>query len=702
MAISKEGLSQSLLISSSENFDVFMEKIRANKIDKAPSNIIDEEGARNLFSLLTYLGSEEITYLANMLETDSSINKTDLLSALATAKDSAGDMLGVISKLDPDERDHFLSLAAQVGSESSSDLVKIAERVGNTDLHLDFLTLAKDLNGEDLSNLIKAGADNPDSMADLVKMTGKLGKTDRKYFLKAAADSPNLGLLISNTQNLDMDKRTDFLFAAAKSGKALKELVGLSTRMSGDVFQRDIRSMASTLSQGEFDDYLAASIHSGDETQALHELTSALQESQRSSFLKAAAGAGQNTLELTDQVSGFGQNLADLDNFLAAALHTSEMGQLLSLTGQAGDERSGFLELVGNLNTADLQNFFAGAGEMSSFTLINFIDQAGELSGLERSHFLFGASKVGDHQDDYMDLVGKLDGEERTGMLLVIANGNSEEAPSMITRMKNMEAGDQRAAVIADERLLVILAEKKPMSSEYVHLTNFLDADEYNDFLTAIGLPGNEDEAERLLESSETVSDRSSFLAAAADSKTQLAHLLDMGEKLSGETRETFMAVVGNLRGENIESFVRIAFDSNENLDEFLKLTDKLTGQEKDDFLKASVDAREQGVLKEFMGLTNRLAGPQRSLFLNVAETAGKQLGNLIQGMNNNSSSQEELFMANAKANGYDLSTLIKYDEKDSTKIDSLWGVKPDYMFTFLENAIASKPLLGNYLKSYL
>jgi len=324
------------------------------------------------------------------------------------------------------------------------------------------------------------------------------------------------------------------------------------------------------------------------------------------------------------------------------------------------------------------------------------------LSGLERSHFLFGASKVGDHQDDYMDLVGKLDGEERTGMLLVIANGNSEEAPSMITRMKNMEAGDQRAAVIADERLLVILAEKKPMSSEYVHLTNFLDADEYNDFLTAIGLPGNEDEAERLLESSETVSDRSSFLAAAADSKTQLAHLLDMGEKLSGETRETFMAVVGNLRGENIESFVRIAFDSNENLDEFLKLTDKLTGQEKDDFLKASVDAREQGVLKEFMGLTNRLAGPQRSLFLNVAETAGKQLGNLIQGMNNNSSSQEELFMANAKANGYDLSTLIKYDEKDSTKIDSLWGVKPDYMFTFLENAIASKPLLGNYLKSYL
>ena len=99
--------------------------------------------------------------------------------------------------------------------------------------------------------------------------------------------------------------------------------------------------------------------------------------------------------------------------------------------------------------------------------------------------------------------------------------------------------------------------------------------------MTAVDYPGNEDEAERLLEASETVSDRSSFLAAAADSKTKLSHLLDMGEKLSGETRETFMAVVGNLRGENIRNFVSVAFDSNENLDEFLKLTDELRSEER-------------------------------------------------------------------------------------------------------------------------
>ena len=65
-----------------------------------------------------------------------------------------------------------------------------------------------------------------------------------------------------------------------------------------------------------------------------------------------------------------------------------------------------------------------------------------------------------------MDLVGKLDGEERTGMLLVIANGNSEETPSMINRIMNMAAGDQRAESIADARLSVILSESKPMASD--------------------------------------------------------------------------------------------------------------------------------------------------------------------------------------------------------------------------------------------
>ena len=230
-----------------------MEEMRANKIDKVSSSIIGKEAARNLFSLLSDLDQEQINDLAKILRTDSSIDKADLLSALAIAKDGAGDMLDVISKLDPEERDSFLALAAKADSESSSDLVKIAERFGNSDRHRDFLALAKELEGEDLINFIKAAADNPNSMAGLVKMTGELGKTDRENFLKAAADSPNLGLLISNSQNLDIDKRSDFLFAAAKSGKALKELVGLSTRLSGKEFQRDILSMASTLSQDEFD-----------------------------------------------------------------------------------------------------------------------------------------------------------------------------------------------------------------------------------------------------------------------------------------------------------------------------------------------------------------------------------------------------------------------------------------------------------------
>lgn len=540
-------------------------------------------------------------------------------------------------------------------------------------------------------------------MGELIKMTQKLGETDRGYFLKAAADSPNFGLLLSNSQNLDIDKRSDFLFVASKSGKALNELVGLSTRLSGKVFQRDIVSMAGALSEDEFDNYLRASMNIGDETAALHEFTSGLQGGQRASFLKAGARAGQEISDLLAQVSSLGNKSDDLDNFLAAASRTEDIGALLSLTRQAGDKRSGFLELVGNLNAADLQNFVEGAGEMQSSTLTDFIDQAGLLSGIERSHFLFGASKVGNHQDGYMDLVGKLSGEELTGVLLVIVNGNSEETPSIINRIKNMDAGAQRAEFIADARIAVILTESQPMASDYVHLTKFLDADEYNDFLTAIAYEGNEDEAERLLVQSETVNDRSSFFAAAADAKGELSHLLDMDEKLSGETWKNFMDVLGNLGGENVQNFLRVAVDSGKNLDEFLKLTDKLTGSEKDDFLSASVDAQEQGVLEEFMGLSNWLTTHNRSLFLNVAESAGLLLGNLIQGTNNHISSQEKSFMAFAEAVEFDLSKLIKYeDPKDPSKGLLIGGIKPGYLFSFLENAAASGHLLGGYLKPYL
>ncbi len=703
VTISKEGITQSLLISSkSGKLDVSMEKTGLNKIDKISSNIIGGDGAQNLFSMVTNLGEDQWADIFEILE-DPSINKTDLFSALATAGDSAGGMIDLISKLNPEERDNFLALAAKAGSDSSSDLVKIAGRIGNTEQHLDFLVLARDLEGEELANFIKAAADNPDSMGGLVKMTQKLGKTDREYFLKAAADSPNLGLLISNSQHLDIDKRSDFLFAAAKSGKALKELVGLSTRLSGKVFQKDIVSMAGALSQDEFDNYLAAAMNSGDETAALHEVTSGLQGSQRASFLKAGAGAGQEIGDLLAQVSSLGKNSADLDNFLAVASRTEDIGALLSLTRQAGDKQSGFLELVGNLNAADLQNFVNGAGEMQSSTLTDFIDQAGLLSGIERSHFLFGASKVGNHQDEYMDLVGKLTGEERTGVLLVIANGNSEETPSIINRINNMDAGAQRAEVIADARIAVILTESQPMASDYVHLTNFLDADEYNDFLTAIAYEGNEDEAERLLAQSETVNDRSSFFSAAADAKAELSHLLDMGEKLSGETREKFMDVLGNLGGENVQNFLGVAAESGKNLEEFLKLTDKLVGLEKDNFLSASVDAQEQGVLEEFMGLTNRLTTHNRSLFLNVATTAGPLLGNLIQATNNYISFQEKSFMAAGAAAGFDFSKMVEYeDPKDPEKGRLIGGIKPGYLFSFLENAAASGNFLGGYLKPYL
>lgn len=101
VTISKEGISQSLLISSkSGKLGVSMEKAGLNKIDKIASNIIGRDDAQNLFTMVTNLGEDQWVALFEILE-DPSINKTDLFSALATAKDSAGNMIDLISKLNP-------------------------------------------------------------------------------------------------------------------------------------------------------------------------------------------------------------------------------------------------------------------------------------------------------------------------------------------------------------------------------------------------------------------------------------------------------------------------------------------------------------------------------------------------------------------------------------------------------------------------
>ena len=54
------------------------------------------------------------------------------------------------------------------------------------------------------------------------------------------------------------------------------------------------------------------------------------------------------------------------------------------------------------------------------------------------------------------------------------------------------------------------------------------------------------------------------------------------------------------------------------------------------------------------------------------------------------------------KAQGFDLHNMFKSDKNDPTKVDSIAGIKSGYLFDFLENASASKHLVGSYLKSYL
>ncbi|MCP4719488.1 MAG: hypothetical protein GY860_08540, partial [Desulfobacteraceae bacterium] len=257
-----------------------------------------------------------------------------------------------------------------------------------------FLNMANNLSDDDLADFIKAAVDNPEDIADLVQQTKDLGGSDRSNFLAAAAESPNLTLLLSHVKELDHTELSSFLYSAARAGKAQGKLITLSNRLTQMEMEEDILSMASTLSRENFENYLTASVNAGSERSGLHNLTQTLKGDKRELFLKAAANGGQDTNALVRQVSKMGKSSAALGDFLGAAGRTKDISGLISVVREAGDGRSKFLELATDLHTADLENLIVAAKGMSSTELGKLVDQGNSLDGIEKSHFFFGASKA--------------------------------------------------------------------------------------------------------------------------------------------------------------------------------------------------------------------------------------------------------------------------------------------------------------------
>ncbi len=631
--------------------------------------VLSRDDVENLFSSVLNLSQSKTIALSYFISDaissdDRTLDYGHLFSALTTAGAHAGDMVDQLPKLGVKERDLFLSIAARSGKDESAGLIKIAKRLGDSSLHTDFLTIASELEGEELANFIKAALDNPDGIAKLINKTGELKGVDQKNFLAAAAGSPDLNLLIQHIDLLDKKDLSDFLFAAKRAGKAQEQLIILSNQLSRDEMQKDILPMASSLSSKEFEDYLFARKNAGEESSSLKNLVNNLEKDQRYLFLKAAAGAGGKTSDLIAQVSDLQGNSTDLDNFLHAANRTENIDGLISLTRKAKENSSDLLSLAGGLNSADLHNFLGAAQKMESSSLGSFIDMGKELSGIEQSHFFFGALKAENSQNDYLHLAGKLRGNERSNLLLIIANSKTEDVHSIINKTENIADDENRSEFLASAGLEITLSEAKKHEATYIHLKNFFSAHEFDNFLNAVDFAGSDDEVERLLETSDMVDDRASFLATASDSKGQIHNFLDLTDNLSGERRERLLEVATKLDKENLQNFVETASQTIENLDEFVTLTGSLTGSEKHNFLKASVDAVDQDMLGEFIDLTDKVGGPARSMFLITAGNAGGQLGNLIEATSNFILSEKNSFMAAAKENEFKLDGLFEDDSK--------------------------------------
>lgn len=615
-----------------------------------------------------------------------------------------------------EERNLFLSVAAGGDKEVVAGMVKISSLIGNTSLHLDFLNMADNLSDDDLADFIQAAVDNPEDIADLVQQTKDLGGVDRRNFLAAAAESPNLTLLLSHVKELGNTELSDFLFSAARAGRAQGKLITLSNKLSEEEMEEDILSMASTLSQKDFENYLTASVNARSKRSGLHHLTQTLRGEKRELFLKAAANGGQETNALVRQVSKMGKSSAALGDFLNAASRTKDISGLISVVRETGNGRSKFLELAKDLHTADLENLIFAAKGMASTELGKLVDQGNSLSGIEKSHFFFGASKAGKKSHEFMNLIKGSRGQERKDLLLVMANIEEEEMPAMIGRAARMDPHEQRIQFLAQEKQELFGSQRQTLSSAYVHLSRNLSAGEFNDFLRAAGSASNEDDVDRLMEQMDLADDRATFLETAAGSGKELGNLLNLGERLIDEEKENFLGAAGKLKGESLRNFLEVAgsINSREELDEFVSFTDSLTGEAREYMLTASVEAARQDVLTKFMDLTNELTGSSRSFFLMVAEGAGG-LGNFIEATQNFISSERNSFMAEVEKKGFHLMDLFEDDSettytlRDCCKEDisqfvaaaRATGFDPDLIFSHDQSGYKFKNENSEYIQEY-
>ncbi|MCP4114538.1 MAG: hypothetical protein GY737_03905 [Desulfobacteraceae bacterium] len=170
---------------------------------------------------------EELVAVTNELdETD----RTNFLKMASTAGDSTDKLLHVVTIVSGTDRKEFLDVGSNLVEDDLENFIKAAETAASgpaPDLFSDFVGLSRELDGYELSNYLKAGAQaEPDVLDDLTDFTKELinkelvARDDKR---QKKLDPVKYYARIEETQSM----RFNFLEAASKADQNLKGLIDM-------------------------------------------------------------------------------------------------------------------------------------------------------------------------------------------------------------------------------------------------------------------------------------------------------------------------------------------------------------------------------------------------------------------------------------------------------------------------------------------
>ncbi len=292
----------------------------------------------------------------------------------------------------------------------------------------------------------------------------------------------------------------------------------------------------------------------------------------------------------------------------------------------------------------------AGAGSREEIS--DVMDQIQGLQRKDLNPFLWAAKGAGKDLGDFLEITGRLRGEQRTQFFVTAEYLTKASNDQKNTDLKNYILAAGSTGVNLDELIQKTMTLKKESRTH---------------FLAGAATAG--DEVDRLMKLMDQLEDPEllSFLKSTAHADKGIKNLLTLAEDLEGDDREAFIRFASNLEGHDTRNFLSATKGNKEMAERLTDTGGDLKGSQRSKFFLAAAGAgKEKGRLTT---MVKKLTAGSQELdnFLTSALKSGGRLKGFLDISEQSSGSERyQLFSYTAELSTPDMTNFVLTSEKEN------------------------------------